>query len=485
MGTSSKKSASLARWVGVSGLFLALGVAAGIWLGNQGLSWSNGPEDRAAQKFKEFIGIVSEDYVRPVAVDSLMEVTLNAVLGRLDPHSVYLPENEAIQLEEELAGRYEGIGIEYRMVRDTVAVVASRGPARKAGLRPGDRLLAVDGISIVGWPTDSLVGALKGPAASSIALEVWNPAAQSRRTVKVKRAAIAVPSIRVTRLDSGTVGYIQIMRFGEHTAGEVRSALRQMRQERLGQLVLDLRGNGGGFLSAGVAVADEFLAQGKIIVWTQARGESPVSTVAQPGGLWEQGNVVVLVDGETASAAEIVAAALQDNRRAQLVGQTTFGKGLVQDERVLRDGSRLRLTTAVYLTPKKRNIQRLNRSGESSSIGGIQPNRVLSMDSVYGPHWLASVRAMAPFDALTFSWAEQDRRRGVADIWVSDERLWEFLEAAGLADRIDAMTEQEVEWIRFALTLAQVRYQKGEQAWLQVLLSRDYAVDTAVDLLVQ
>jgi hypothetical protein len=158
---------------------------------------------------------------------------------------------------------------------------------------------------------------------------------------------------------------------------------------------------------------------------------------------------------------------------------------LVQDERVLRDGSRLRLTTAVYLTPKKRNIQRLNRSGESSSIGGIQPNRVLSMDSVYGPHWLASVRAMAPFDALTFSWAEQDRRRGVADIWVSDERLWEFLEAAGLADRIDAMTEQEVEWIRFALTLAQVRYQKGEQAWLQVLLSRDYAVDTAVDLLVQ
>jgi hypothetical protein len=232
-------------------------------------------------------------------------------------------------------------------------------------------------------------------------------------------------------------------------------------------------------------VADEFLAQGKIIVWTQARGESPVSTVAQPGGLWEQGNVVVLVDGETASAAEIVAAALQDNRRAQLVGQTTFGKGLVQDERVLRDGSRLRLTTAVYLTPKKRNIQRLNRSGESSSIGGIQPNRVLSMDSVYGPHWLASVRAMAPFDALTFSWAEQDRRRGVADIWVSDERLWEFLEAAGLADRIDAMTEQEVEWIRFALTLAQVRYQKGEQAWLQVLLSRDYAVDTAVDLLVQ
>jgi hypothetical protein len=275
------------------------------------------------------------------------------------------------------------------------------------------------------------------------------------------------------------------MRFGEHTAGEVRSALRQLRQERLGQLVLDLRGNGGGFLSAGVAVADEFLAQGKIIVWTQARGESPVSTVAQPGGLWEQGNVVVLVDGETASAAEIVAAALQDNRRAQLVGQTTFGKGLVQDERVLRDGSRLRLTTAVYLTPKKRNIQRLNRSGESSSIGGIQPNRVLSMDSVYGPHWLASVRAMAPFDALTFSWAEQDRRRGVADIWVSDERLWEFLEAAGLADRIDAMTEQEVEWIRFALTLAQVRYQKGEQAWLQVLLSRDYAVDTAVDLLVQ
>ena len=255
------------------------------------------------------------------------------------------------------------------------------------------------------------------------------------------------------------------------------------RDEKIGFLVVDLRGNGGGFLSAGVAVADEFLASGKVIVWTQARGEGPVATLAQGGGLWERGKVVVLVDGETASAAEIVSAALQDNRRAQLVGQTTFGKGLVQDERVLRDGSRLRLTTAVYLTPKKRNIQRLSQSGESNRSGGIRPNQVLSMDSLYGPHWLASVRSLPSFDALAFSWAEQDRRKGMAEIWVSDERLWEFLETAGLTARIDAMTEQEVEWIRFALTLAQVRYQKGEQAWLQLLLSRDYAVDAAVALL--
>ena len=483
MAKGNPTNAMTVRWMAVSGLLLVVGVSVGIWLGNQGLSWNNGPEDRAAQKFKEFIGIVSDDYVHPVAVDSLMEVTLNAVLGRLDPHSVYLPEDEAVQLEEELAGRYEGIGIEYRMVRDTVAVVASRGPARRAGLRPGDRLLGVDGISIVGWPTDSLVGALKGPATSSVDLEVWSPISNSRRIVQVKRAAIAVPSIRASRLDSGKVGYLQIMRFGEHTASEVRSALRQLREEKIGHLVLDLRGNGGGFLSAGVAVADEFLSDGKIIVWTQARGEGPVSTVAGAGGLWEQGKVVVLVDGETASAAEIVAAALQDNRRAQLVGQTTFGKGLVQDERVLRDGSRLRLTTAVYLTPKKRNIQRLNRNGESNDNGGIRPNRVVSMDSLNGPHWLASVRSMPSFDALTFAWAEQDRRRGITDVWVSDDRLWFFLETERLADKIDAMTEQELEWIRFALTLSQVRYQKGEQAWLQVRLSRDYAVDTALSLL--
>jgi carboxyl-terminal processing protease len=141
MAKGNPTNAMTVRWMAVSGLLLVVGVSVGIWLGNQGLSWNNGPEDRAAQKFKEFIGIVSDDYVHPVAVDSLMEVTLNAVLGRLDPHSVYLPEDEAVQLEEELAGRYEGIGIEYRMVRDTVAVVASRGPARRAGRRPGDRRL--------------------------------------------------------------------------------------------------------------------------------------------------------------------------------------------------------------------------------------------------------------------------------------------------------------------------------------------------------
>jgi len=482
MPREEKTISRTARWTLVSGACLLLGLGAGIWLGSRGMSWETGPEARAARKFQEFLGIVADEYVHPVAVDSLVEVTFNDVLGRLDPHSVYLPQSDALRLEEELAGAYDGIGMEYRWIRDTVAVVSVRGPARKKGLKPGDRLIAVDGVPVVGWSSDSLVGVLKGPAGSSVQVSVWSPRAKTVREVTVQRASIAVPSVRAARLDSGRVGYLRIERFGEHTPEEVRSFLRQAKRERLSGVVVDLRGNGGGFLASGVAAADEFLSAGKTVVWTVGRSGPPERTVATAGGSFEKGAVVVLVDGETASAAEIFAAALQDHRRALLVGKNTFGKGLVQDERVLRDGSRLRLTTAVYLTPKKKNIQRLGKGAAGEGKGGLRPNVELSSDTLYGPHWLGSIRQLEVFDRLTFSWAEQDRGR-TQEVWVTDERLWEFLAEAGLEEAVASMTEQDVEWIRFALTLEQIRFQRGAQASLELQLTRDYAVDAALALL--
>ena len=235
-------------------------------------------------------------------------------------------------------------------------------------------------------------------------------------------------------------------------------------------------------MASGVAAADEFLSAGKTVVWTVGRTGPPERTVATAGGSFEKGAVVVLVDGETASAAEIFAAALQDHRRAPLMGKNTFGKGLVQDERVLRDGSRLRLTTAVYLTPKKKNIQRLGKGAAGDGTGGLRPNVELSLDTLYGPHWLGSVRQLEVFDQLTFAWAESDRGR-TQEVWVTDERLWQFLAEAGLEEAVASMTEQDMEWIRFALTLEQIRFQRGAQAYLELQLTRDYAVDAALALL--
>ena len=478
------------RWPFLLSVALAVGLALGLWLGDRGVTLDFSSRGIALKKWREVLRTIDQEYVDPIDVDSLVDVALSDVMGRLDPHSVYLPREEAKALEEELSGSYEGIGIEYRMIRDTMAIVSVRGPASRVRLRAGDRILSVDGKTIVQWPSDSITRLLKGKAGTPVALTYVRRGLSQPKKVVLKRASISIPSIEVTRLDSGRIGYLRILRFGEHTTEEVEKALTLFSKRNLHGLVLDLRGNGGGFLWAGEQVADAFLSAGKTIVITVNRQGEKYRTLSTAGGAYEKGKLIVLVDAETASAAEIVTAALQENGRAVVWGQRTYGKGLVQDERVLSDGSRLRLTTSRYLTPRGHSIQRpykpMDPATTSSPSGGIVPDVALPLDTFWVQNrWLAAFPVLETMESLAFVWADTDRATEnspstASTATISDDRLWQFLETVGLGAYIDRLDESVTERLREELRCLYVRQLFHHQAYVEETLHSDAAIQSVV-----
>ncbi|MDB5207328.1 MAG: family peptidase [Flavisolibacter sp.] len=309
---------------------------------------------------QETLDLIRTRYVDSIGLDSLKDDAINAVMDHLDPHSVYIPATNVSEANEELQGNFEGIGIEFNLFKDTVNViyVIPDGPSEKAGLNIGDKIIAVNNSPITSKtiPIQSIRRLIRGQAGSQVKLSIIRNA--SPQTISVTRGRIPLPALDATYMADAITGYIKLNKFSETTYGEFMKSMEKLKASGMQNLVLDLRGNGGGYVSQAVNIADEFIDSNKKIVYTQGTNIQKKEYNASKEGVFEKGKLVVLVDELTASASEILAGALQDWDRATIIGRRTFGKGLVQEQYGLSDGSAVRLTVARYYTPAGRSIQR-------------------------------------------------------------------------------------------------------------------------------
>ncbi len=314
------------------------------------------------QKIQNLIQLIEHDYVDVVDTDKLLDNVAEGIVAKLDPHSVYFSRDEYLANKENMQGNFEGIGVQFLMYKDSLVVtkVLPNGPSEKIGIVAGDRILKADKDTLYGKKLQSshIIKTLKGPAGTSVNLEVYRKSAQKKLSFLVHRGKVAIKSINVAYMLNTTLGYIKIERFSLTTYVEFLESLKLLKSKGAKNLVLDLRQNGGGFIHVANQIIDEFLEEGKLIVFTKNNKERIEKSFATSGGNFEKGEVYVLIDEGSASASEIVAGALQDNDKGTIVGRRSFGKGLVQQEFNLGDGSAVRLTIARYYTPTGRSIQK-------------------------------------------------------------------------------------------------------------------------------
>lgn len=315
---------------------------------------------------EEIMGLINKDYVDHINMDTFQLKSIDKILNNLDPHSVYIKPEDLQNINEDIAGNYRGIGIDYQMKEDTAIVLNlfPDGPSAKAGIKKGDRILSVNNtISLVGknYNNDTIRMRLRNVKGSNINLTVLRN--KQKLTISVKKGIVPKPSVVAAYMLNPATGYIKITRFAETTYPEFMIALENLQKKGLKQLILDLRGNGGGIMQQAVDIVDEFLPDNKLVLYTQGDKIGRTDYKCKRDGIFESGKLAVLIDEESASASEIVAGALQDWDRALIVGRRTFGKGLVQEQYNLSNGGALRLTIARYYTPLGRCIQKSYSQG--------------------------------------------------------------------------------------------------------------------------
>jgi len=348
-------------------LTLLIGVVLGLLFANRfdGNSRQRQTADNTmGNRIKELMHIIDEYYVDTVNYDSLNDQIMNAILATLDPHSHYLSPTELSQEMELMQGAFEGIGVVLYYYGDTVYAgnVNKGSPAERAGIHAGDRIMRVDTTLVSGAGLTSqasaVVNLIRGPRRSTVTLTVQREGSQQLHRIKVQRDVIHHTSLPAAVMLDKHTGYIHLTRFAETSGDEFHNALLKLTQQHMTHLILDLRGNGGGSLSSAIAVADELLPKGNLIVYTQGAHDRRRDEYATAGGAFEQGKVTVLINETSASASEIVAGAIQDNDRGRIMGRCSFGKGLVQRQFELPGDAAMLLTIARYYTPSGRCIQR-------------------------------------------------------------------------------------------------------------------------------
>ncbi len=391
-------------------LLLAAGVAAGLLLGhylgrNTTASQLKGVLDRMTlptNKLTYTLSLIENEYVDSVSMDSLSEHVIPLLVRELDPHSVYIPASEMAELNEPLEGEFDGIGVVFNMATDTVIVlnVIPQGPSDKAGVKAGDRIIEIDDSLVAGRqiPQNRIVRLLRGPRDSKVRLGIERQGISGLVDFEVVRGVIPIKSVESAFRIVDSIGYIKLGQFARTTHEEIRQALARLRAEGVTKLIFDLRGNSGGFLDQAIGVANEFLHDGQLIVYTEDRQHRQLREYADGTGTAREMEVAVLIDEGSASSSEILAGALQDNDRGTIVGRRSFGKGLVQRQIPYSDGSALRLTTARYYTPTGRSIQKPYTIGDDESyeeelINRYRNNEFFSADSI---HFADSLKRVTP-----------------------------------------------------------------------------------------
>lgn len=318
--------------------------------------------DDELDKFNRVFNIINAYYVDSTNQSKLVEDAIIGMLKKLDPHSVYIKKEDVEDIQEMLQGNFEGIGVRFNILNDTIFIISpiEKSPAKKVGILPGDRIMKIDGEKVAGVNIDlrGVKKRLGGKSGSLVTLGIKRRGVSKFIDFEIKRARLPIYSVEANYMITPNIGYIKLSRFAATTIREFRKALAKLSANGMEDLVLDLRGNGGGYLSTAIELADEFLDENKLIVYTEGVSSPKRKSSSTSRGNFEKGKLIVLIDEGSASASEIVSGAIQDWDRGIIIGRRSFGKGLVQRPFRLPDGSLMRLTTARYYTPTGRSIQK-------------------------------------------------------------------------------------------------------------------------------
>jgi carboxyl-terminal processing protease len=459
-------------------LVLGIAVAIGVIIGRYLPADSDTPHSSIRSrndKLNSIINIIESNYVDSVKRSDLVETAIPAMLRKLDPHSVYIPAKDVARANEPLQGNFEGIGISFSMMTDTILVIGTipGGPSEKLGLLAGDKIIYVNDSLVAGKhiADEKIMGMLKGPRGTVVKIKILRNGQKDLIPFDITRDKIPLYSVDVDYMVNDHIGYIKINTFAMTTFDEFMKGLKSLKDQGMTGLILDLRGNSGGIMEAAIQIADQFLKEGQLIVYTKGRASPRSEARATGKGEFENGDLVVLIDEWSASASEILAGALQDNDRGTIIGRRSFGKGLVQEPIPFSDGSALRLTVARYYTPTGRSIQKPYKDGfdkyyddisnrythgeleVSDSIhfsdslkfttpggkivyggGGIMPDKFVPVDTSGASSYFAKTRSLIPRFALKYT----EKNREILKNYTSPLDLKKYLDKQPLLDQFVA-----------------------------------------------
>ncbi|HLT34134.1 MAG TPA: S41 family peptidase [Aquaticitalea sp.] len=517
-------------------LIVGFAIAIGVFIGGKlnftdtsdRLFTSNSKKD----KLNRLIDYIDYEYVDEVNTDSIVDVTVNGILDNLDPHSTYIPKSELQRVTENMQGDFVGIGVSFYTYKDTIAVIrpVEGGPSQKAGIRSGDRIIMADGDSIFGrtWSNDAIMEKLKGEKDSKIQLKVYRRGEPNLLDFTVKRSDIPINSVDAAYMLTSDMGYIKINRFAESTYKEFKKALDRLQNEGATKLALDLRDNPGGFLGIAEQIVDEFLEDDKLILFTKNKSGNIEKSFATRRGDFEEGEIYILINENSASASEIIAGALQDNDKGTIVGRRSYGKGLVQREMALGDGSAVRLTVSRYYTPTGRSIQRPYENGKSEEYyndyhkrlsvdelndephiqvddslrfvtpkgkvvyggGGIIPDIFVSLDAIYQNETLNYIKNRGYISYFVFEELDKDRNafKGITkndfinNFAVSDDIVVRFQEYLSEKERVQITFVAYNKEIKQLIKASLAEQLFGRNAYEEIMNSTDDMIEEVIML---